>query len=175
MKTARTLRFLLGLLACASLAGILSTAQARTYSLAGDFSYETNSADSLWSFRMDDYANNPPTFLPLLTSTDLNANQTWGTDFPTPPTMWSEGTGYWGIGKNTTGGPLHATSGGGVDWATNEVLLHPKGGGSPARLVIAWRAPQNMVVNVHYSFRKAMPCGNGVGYELRKRDRKSVV
>src|SRR6185436_9818331 len=40
---------------------------------------------------------------------------------------------------------------------------------SPARLVIAWRAPASMVVNVHYSFRKAMSCGNGVGYELRKR------
>src|SRR2546429_4842418 len=26
-----------------------------------------------------------------------------------------------------------------------------------------------MAVNVHYSFRKAMSCGNGVGYELRTR------
>src|SRR5262249_49499159 len=135
----------------------------------GDFTYAENNADSLWSFRLDDYANNPPTFLPLLSSTNLTANDLWGTDFPTPPMMWSEGSGYWGIGKNTSGAPLHASSGGGADWGADEVLLHPKGGASPARLVICWRAPQSMVINVHYSFRKAMPCGNGVGYELRTR------
>jgi len=140
--------------------------QAKTFSLAGNFTYTENNADSLWSFRMDDYANNPPTFLPLLDDTSRNANTIWGTTFPNPPTMWSQGGGYWGIGKNTTG---VEQDGSGVAWAPDEVLLHPKGGGSPARLVICWKAPRSMVANVHYSFRKAMACGNGVGYELRTR------
>ena len=166
MKTPTPRRLLLGLLASACLAGLLTTAQAETFSLAGDFSYTENSANSTWSFRMDDYANNPPTFLPLLNDTSRNANEIWGTTFATPPVMWSEGGGYWGIGKNTTG---VEQTGQGVTWAPGEVLLHPKGGGSPARLVIGWTAPRSMVVNLHSSFRKAMPCGNGIGYELRSR------
>lgn len=169
MKTPTPRRLLLGLLAFASLAGLLTTAttaQAETFSLAGDFSYTENNANSTWSFRMDDYANNPPTFLPLLNDSSRSANTLWGTTFATPPVMWSEGGGYWGIGKNTSG---VEQTGQGVVWAPGEVLLHPKGGGSPARLVIAWRAPRSMVVNVHSSFRKAMPCGNGIGYELRTR------
>ncbi len=159
-------RVLLGLLICTGLAEPVSTATAATYSLAGDFTYAENNADSLWSFRLDDYANDPPTFLPLLNDTSRDANTLWGTPFATPPAMWSEGGGYWGIGKNTTG---VEQTGSGVTWAPGEVLLHPKGGGSPARLVICWKAPHAMVANVHSSFRKAMPCGNGIGYELRSR------
>ena len=166
MKTPTPRRLLFSLLAFASLAGLLTTAQAETFSLAGDFSTTENNANSTWSFRMDDYANNPPTFLPLLDDATRNANTLWGTTFATPPVMWSEGGGFWGIGKNTSGVEQSAN---GVTWAPDEVLLHPKGGGSPARLVIAWRAPRSMVVNVHSSFRKAMPCGNGIGYELRSR------
>ncbi len=166
MKTPTPRRLLFGLLAFASLAALLATAKAETFSLAGDFSTTENNANSTWSFRMDDYANNPPTFLPLLDDNSRNANTLWGTTFATPPVMWSEGGGYWGIGKNTAGVEQSAN---GVTWAPSEVLLHPKGGGSPARLVIAWRAPRSMVVNVHSSFRKAMPCGNGIGYELRSR------
>ena len=166
MKTPTPRRFLFGLLAFASFAALLATAKAETFSLAGNFSYTENNANSTWSFRMDDYANNPPTFLPLLNDTSRNANEIWGTAFATPPVMWSEGGGYWGIGKNTTGAEQSAS---GIIWAPDEVLLHPKGGGSPARLVIAWKAPRSMLVNVHTSFRKAMPCGNGIGYELRSR------
>ncbi|MDB6036117.1 MAG: C-terminal target protein [Verrucomicrobiales bacterium] len=170
MKPSTPSRLLFGLLAAVSLAALLATptraATPATYSLAGDFTYAENNADSLWSFRMDDFANNPPTFLPLLNDTSRDAATLWGIPFPTPPILWSEGGGYWGIGKNTTGVEQSA---GGVVWAPNEVLLHPKGGGSPARLVIAWRAPRAMVVNVHSSFRKAMTCGDGVGYELRTR------
>ena len=166
MKTPTPRRLLFGLLAFASLAALLATAKAETFSLAGDFSTTENNANSTWSFRMDDYANNPPTFLPLLNDTGRNANEIWGTAFATPPVMWSEGGGYWGIGKNTTGVEQSAS---GIIWAPDEVLLHPKGGGSPARLVIGWTAPRSMVVNVHSSFRKAMPCGDGIGYELRTR------
>jgi hypothetical protein len=132
MKTSATHQLRL-LLAAASLVGCLTAAQGATYSLAGDFTYADNSAGSLWSFRMDDYANNPPTFLPLLTSTSLSANAAWGLAFPESPMLWTEGTGYWGIGKNNTG--VEQTAGE-VVWAPGEVLLHPKGGGSPARIVI---------------------------------------
>jgi len=118
-------RLLLALLACASVAALPTNAQAATScSLAGDFSYTDNRTNSIWSYRMDDYANTPPAFLPLLTSTNLNAKMLWGPPFTNPPMMWSEGTGYWGIGKNTTG---VAQTGSGVTWAPGEVLLHPKG------------------------------------------------
>ena len=40
----------------AVLAMCLTPAQAATYSLADDFSYAENSADSTWSFRLDDGA-----------------------------------------------------------------------------------------------------------------------
>jgi alpha-L-fucosidase 2 len=160
-------RLLLALLACASVAALTTNAQAAaSYSLAGDFSYTDNRTNSIWSYRMDDYANTPPAFLPLLTSTKRNAKMLWGTDFANPPMMWSEETGYWGIGKNTTG---VAQTGSGVTWAPGEVLLHPKGGASPAGLVIAWTAPRGMVIDVNYTFARAMSQGNGVGYELRTR------
>src|SRR3954468_15666172 len=136
MKPSTPRRLLFGLVAAASLAALLTTTQAATpasYSLAGDFTYAENTANSLWSFRMDDYANNPPTFLPLLNDNTRDAATLWGTPFASPPLMWSEGGGYWGIGKNTSGVEQSAS---GVTWAPNEVLLHPKGGGSPARLVI---------------------------------------
>ena len=153
------------LLASASLAALLGSARAETYSLAGDFTYAENNADSLWSFRMDDFVNNPPTFLPLLDDTSRDANVLWGVGFANPPQMWSEGGGYWGIGKNTTG---VEQAGGGVIWAPDEVLLHPKwvNASVPTGLVICWKAPRDMLANVHYSFRKAMGIGNGVGYEL---------
>jgi hypothetical protein len=159
-------RAVLRLFAPAGLAMLLTGAQAETFSLAGDFTYAANTATSVWSFRMDDYANDPPTFLPLLDDTSRHANTIWGTSFADPPAMWTEGGGYWGIGKNTSG--VEQTAGG-IVWAPDEVLLHPRGGGSPARVVICWRAPRAMVVSIHESFRKAMPAGNGIGYELRKR------
>ena len=116
-----------------------TTAQAAIYSLAGDFSCTDNRTNSTWSYRLDDFANTPPTF-PLLTSGNRDANALWGSDFPAPPMMWSDATGYWGIGKNVTGKELFSTRNG-TRWAPGEVLFHPKGGASPARLVIAWTAP----------------------------------
>ena len=169
MKEPASPTLLVALLASASVAAFLTDAQAAaSFSLARDFSYTDNRTNSTWSFRMDDYTNNPPAFLPLLTSTNRNAKTLWGTPFADPPMMWSEGTGYWGIGKNTSG---IAQTGSDVIWAPGEVLLHPKAGASPARLVIAWTAPSNMVIDVHYTFVRGMSQGNGIGCELMKRIR----
>ncbi|MCX5653113.1 MAG: hypothetical protein NTY65_00460, partial [Planctomycetota bacterium] len=107
MKTPTLRRLLLAMLACASVAALPTTAQAATYSLAGDFSYTENRANSVWSFRMDDYANKPPAFLPLLASTNRNAKMLWGTGFAEPPMMWSEETGYWGMANE--GGIIYDT------------------------------------------------------------------
>ena len=166
MKTPTTRRFLFVLLASAGMAMFPARAQAATYSLAGDFSYTENRADSVWSFRLVDGAQQTPAFLPLLTSTNRNAKTLWGPDFAAPPAMWSEGSGYWGIGKNTTG---VAQTGSGVTWAPGEVLLHPKGGAAPAGLAIVWTAPTKTVLDVNYTFSRCMAQGNGVGYELIKR------
>ena len=151
-----------------TLAALPTTAQAATYSLAGDFSYTDNRANSIWSFRMDDYANNPPAFLPLLTSTHRDANALWGSDFPTPPMMWSEATGYWGIGKNVTGKELFSSRNG-TRWGPGEVLFHPKGGASPSGLVVGWTAPSSMVIDVRYAFGLGATQGNGIGLKIMKR------
>jgi beta-fructofuranosidase len=148
-------------------AALLTTAQAATYSLADDFSYTDNRTNSTWSYRLDDFANNPPTF-PLLTSTNRDANALWGSDFPTPPMMWSEATGYWGIGKNVTGKELFSTKNG-TRWAPGEVLFHPKGGDSPSGLVVGWTAPSSMVIDVRYAFGLGATQGNGIGYKIIKR------
>ena len=101
-----------------------ANAKVVTYSLANDFSSTENRADSIWSYRLDDSDRNPA--LPLLTSASRDANALWGSDFPTPPIMWSEVAGYWGIGKNVTGRELISTRNG-ATWKPGEVLLHPKG------------------------------------------------
>ncbi len=167
MKPPAIRKHLIGLLASASLAARLSTVQAATFSLAGDFSYTDNRTNSTWSYRMDDFGNNSPIF-PLLTSTNRDANALWGSDFPTPPMMWSDATGYWGIGKNVTGKELFSSRNG-TRWLPGEVLFHPKGGDSPSRLVIGWTAPSNLVINVGYVLDRAAEQGNGIGYEIIKR------
>ena len=86
----------LSLFASAILAALFTHAQAETYSLARDFSYTNNGTNSTWSYRLDDSKKRPPVF-PLLTLTNRDANVVWGSNFPKPPTMWSEGSGYWGI------------------------------------------------------------------------------
>ena len=146
---------------------IQDCAPAASFSLAGDFSYTENSSNSLWSYRLDDFAHQPPDF-PLLSSTNRNANTVWGSDFPTPPTMWSDDSGYWGIGENLTGRELFSSKNG-TRWASGEVLFHPKGGASPAGLVVGWTAPSNMVIEVKYALGHATGDGNGIGYRIGKR------
>ncbi len=167
MKLSTIRPFLAGPLASALLAVLLSPAQAATYSLAGDFSYTQNCADSTWSYRLDDRANDPPAF-PLLTLNSRNANEIWGSDFPTAPRMWSAESGYWGIGKNLTG-KEQFSSRNNARWSSGEVLLHPKAGASPSGLVVCWTAPDDMVIDVHYTFGSASPQSNGIGYEIIKR------
>ena len=156
-----------GLLASAGLAALIATTQAETFSLSGDFSYTDNHATSTWSYRMDDFANDPPTF-PLLASSNRDANALWGSDFPSPPRMWSEGTGYWGIGKSISGKEQFSTRNG-TRWAPGEVMLHPKGGASPSGLVVGWTAPRSLVIDVHYVFRRGADQGTGIGYQIIKR------
>lgn len=155
------------LLASASLALHLANARAATYSLAEDFSYMDNRTNSTWSYRLDDLGRNPPAF-PLLTSSRRDANALWGSDFPTPPRMWSEAAGYWGIGKNVTGKELFSARNG-TKWAPGEVLFHPKAGAAPARLVVGWTAPGSMTITVDYAFNRAADQGNGIGYQITRR------
>lgn len=145
----------------------LSSAPAATYSLVDDFTFAENSADSTWSFHLDDDPQHPPVF-PRLPLTRRNANEVWGSNFPTPPRMWSEESGYWGIGKNVTG-EEQFSSRNDLRWGPNEVLLHPKSGTAPSGLVVAWTAPANMLVNVRYSFALASPHSSGIGYRILKR------
>ena len=157
----------LGLLACAALAGIFTPAVAVTFSLVRDFSLTNNHPNSTWSYRLDDASQAPSTF-PLLTATDRDANALWGSDFPAPPKMWSDGAGYWGIGRNLTGQEQFSARNG-TRWAPGEVLFHPKHGAAPSRLVVAWTAPSNLVIDVHYAFGRAAEQGNGIGYEITER------
>ncbi len=142
-------------------------AETVTFSLARDFSYTENEADSTWSYRLDDPGNRPPAF-PLLTLTNRDANSVWGSDFAEPPQMWCEGSGYWGIGKNLTEKELFSSPNG-TKWAPGEVLLHPKGGGTPSGLVIAWRAPRELLIDVKYTVGRASPQSTGVGLRVTKR------
>ena len=57
MKVSTIRSFLAGPIGLAVLVVLLSPAQAATYSLADDFSYAENRADSTWSFRLDDGAH----------------------------------------------------------------------------------------------------------------------
>jgi len=138
-----------------------------TYSLADDFSYTNNGAASTWSYRLDDSASPSPSF-PLLTLAKRNSNELWGSDFPKPPLMWSEESGYWGIGRNDTS-EEQVSSKNGTRWARGEVLFHPKSGGSPAGLVIGWTAPERMLIDVSYTFGRGSLQGNGIGYEILRR------
>lgn len=157
----------IGLLACAGFAFFRSDVLASNYSLADDFSYADNRADSVWSYRLDDSAHPRPAF-PLLPLADRDANALWGSTFSTPPKMWSDAAGYWGIGRNMTGREqLSAPNG--TRWAPGEVLLHPKGGDSPSGLVIAWTAPDHMVIDIEYTLALAAAQGNGVGLKIMKR------
>ncbi len=165
-----TIRALLaGPVALAVLAALLrpNPAQATTYSLAGDFSYTENRIDSTWSYRLDDRSHDPPTF-PLLTLSGRNANEIWGSDFATPPMMWSEESGYWGIGRNSTG-EEQFSSRNNTHWAPGEVLLHPQAGDSPSGLAVGWTAPADMVIEVRYCFELASPHSSGIGYSILKR------
>ena len=146
-----------------------SPAQAATYSLAEDFTYTDNRTNSTWSYRLDDFDQPVPSF-PLLTSSHRDVNALWGSTFPSPPMMWSEMGGYWGIGRNLSGQPLFSARNG-ITWQPGEVLLHPKGGAAPSGLVVGWTAPSNMIVDVGYRFVRGADEGNGIGYQILRRHR----
>lgn len=167
IKAPPHLRLLARLLVCACLAALPIAATATTYSLANDFSITRNDDTGVWSYRMDDSGHDSPAY-PLLTSTNRDANALWGSNFPVPPPMWSEGAGYWGIGKNL-GASEQYSARNGTRWRPGQVMFHPKAGPSPSGLVVGWRAPENMVVDVRYSFARGADQGNGIGYQITKR------
>jgi hypothetical protein len=87
--------------------------------------------------------------------------------------MWSDATGYWAIGKNTSG---VTQSAGSLAWPDGAVLMHPDGIGDgtnadPSRIVVSWLAPSAMTIDVTWSFSMAPNLtsptdGNGVGLEV---------
>lgn len=157
---------------CAAENGLAQAAgdSALTYSLADDFSLTDNGASSVWSYRMDD-SSSPSPFFPLLSLAKRDANVLWGSEFAKPPLMWSEETGYWGIGRNTSG-EEQVSARNGVRWAPGEVLLHPSGAVPTAGLVIGWTAPGSMRIDLSYTLGRASPHGNGIGYEIVRRTSK---
>lgn len=160
---------LASLLAFAGLVGSSIAAEAATYSLADDFSSTVNTADGIWSFGLADGVDG--TAYRLLPSASRDANALWGSDCPDAPMMWSDASGYWGIGKNGTGRELSSAKLP-VKWAPGEVLLHPKGGEPPSGMVIAWTAPADMMVEVRYAFGVATKDSDGVGLKIvRSTDR----
>lgn len=158
------------LLLCAAAGADPGRVSAETWSLARDFSYTANDPDGTWSYRLDDRDTDNPLF-PLLTTVDRDANQIWGSDFAPPPKMWSDSSGYWCIGRNDTGGELFSSRNG-TKWGSGDILLHPKAGPAPDGLVIAWKAPDRMVINVQYTIALASPHSNGIGYSILHRGRE---
>lgn len=157
----------MALTVCAFTGTCPERAEGETWSLAKDFSCAENKPESTWSYRLDDRNSDTPRF-PLLIRNDRDANQIWGSDFATPPRMWSEESGYWCIGKNDTVGQLFSSRNH-TKWPAGEVLLHPKAGGSPTGLVVGWTSPKDLVVDVRYSFLLASPQSRGIGYSILKR------
>ncbi len=169
-------RFFLPILRLAALlslwvsgSGLAQTAgkPAQTWSLADDFSPTANPAGSAWTYRMDDSSSPSPVF-PLLSHANRDANALWGSEFSKPPLMWSDESGYWGIGRNT-GDDEQVSARNGTRWAPGEVLLHPKGAAPVSGLVIGWTAPADMQIDLSYTLGRASPHGNGIGYEIIRR------
>ena len=144
-----------GLVTCAILSAIPNGAGRRPSRWLAISLTRTTAPESTWSYRLDDRDNDPHAF-PLLTRTSRNANEIWGSSFPTPPQMWSEETGHWGIGKNVTG-EEQFSSRNDSRWTPGEVLLHPKAGGPASGLVVCWTAPDRMAIDIHYKFHPHRP------------------
>ncbi len=140
-------------------------------SLADDFSIASNSNSDTWSYRLKDFAFNDETqFNTLLPNNSRSANDVWGTALGSPPLMWSDPAGYWGIGRNDSGVTQNS---GALSWAPGEVLLHPKGAIDTGRLVISWLAPSAMTIDANWTFSMASglvpdpgPDGEGVGIQV---------
>lgn len=174
-RPVRPVRSVTALILSLSLCGSLesrgqSTAEAKVeslYSLADDFSLTGNAAGGTWSYGVDD-ASGPSPVWRRLSAARRDANALWGSEFAQPPLMWSDGSGYWGIGKNTSG-EEQVSARNEVRWAPGEVLLHPGGAAPASGLVIGWTAPGEMQIDLEYTLGRASPQGNGIGYEIVRR------
>jgi len=148
-------------------ADLLPPDQHERFSLAEQFSLDRNHASEVWSFGLIETPN--ATASPTRFGTNTRtANSLWGSDFPTPPRMWSDRDGYWGIGRNDSGMQLVSTRNA-TTWSPGAVLLHPKAGDSAAGLAIFWTAPRDLAVSVRYSFALAAKGSNGVGFRMIRR------
>jgi beta-fructofuranosidase len=156
-----------GLLVVLPLYHLVNTGCGETFSLADDFSETENGTKGPWSYRMEVRADGRLEF-PQLPCCTRDANAVWGSNFAEPPRMWSDPSGYWGIGRNASGRELFSSRND-TRWAPGDVLLHPKAGESPAGLAVAWTAPRDTIVDMRYEFELASPQGGGVGYRILKR------
>jgi len=83
MKTPRTNKLLLGLVAAASLAFTIPGVRASDYSLAGDFSLASN-PNGAWTYQLEVTPEDDDTaYTPMNTNT-RTANEVWGTTFAAP-------------------------------------------------------------------------------------------
>lgn len=155
-------------LACGILTSLLLAAAAgaqTVWNLATDFSLAAN-PNGAWTYQMEVTPGDDDTAYTPIADNTIHANTIWGTTFATPPVMRTEGTGFWGIGRNDTGATQTSNA---VTWAPGEVLFHPKPGfaGSGGRFVITWQAPANMSVDVAWAYAKRMTIGtDGVGMSV---------
>lgn len=141
--------------------------EAARFSLAEGLAAAELGVGGAWSFRLID-APNPVDAWPLLDASSRTANELWGSDFDATPKMHSQAAGYWGIGRNDSGRELFSDRNQ-ARWPPGGVLLHPKGGGSPAGLAICWTAPNDSLIDIRCSFGVAAISGNGIGLRLTRR------
>ena len=158
------------LMLCALVGIVTERAWGEQWSLARDFSSAENENDSesTWSYRLDDRHGDSSSF-PLLKFSERNANEIWGSNFATPPKMWSGKNGLLVHRQERYPVANCFSSRNKAKWPVGEVLLHPKGGTSPAGLVVGWTSPKDQVVVVRYSFELASPQSGGIGYSILKR------
>jgi hypothetical protein len=138
-------------------------------SLENDFTLASNTNSDTWSYRLSDWATVPhPTFSQLLTDNTASSNTRWDATFATAPTLRSDASGYWGIGRNDTGSPQTTLGSlGTVTWPAGQVWAYPSNDGYPLRLVISWLAPGNGTIDANWEFTRPAGYGqNGVAIQV---------
>ena len=99
-----------------------SSVAGTVWSLVDDFSLASN-PNGAWTYQLEVTAGDDDSAYTSLDTNTRTANDIWGTSFASAPTMRSEASGFWGIGRNDTGATQTSAN---VFWDPNEVLFHPK-------------------------------------------------
>ena len=155
MKTMGMQKWGLRILTAAVLCALTGSSEAGlVYSLADDFSLAANSTSSTWSYGLMPSGYGQYGISSYFTSNTRDANNLWATGFASPPTMRSDATGYWGVGRNDSG--VTQTSTDVPGWAPGEIFLHPS---NEQGMVVSWLAPSSMTVDISYSWGAAMALG----------------